>query len=114
MNLYAIYLTLLTVVGLLGCLAFIGGYWWTTRGRWVREEAGRFLMTIVGSIGGLLTILLLNQWLTGNTLWADVFRRPITAIVSTAFVVSLWWPLRLLWLAEDERRRRSTSGPRTG
>lgn len=101
MNLYLWYLTILTVLGLAGCLLFIGGYWWVTKGGWIREEPGQFMMTYTGSVAGLLTIILLNQWL-GD--WG--LRRPVTAVVSLAFVGSLWWPLRLLWLAQRERSKR--------
>lgn len=108
MTTYVVILTILTALGLLGCLTFIAGYWWVTQGSWIREEPGRFLMTNTSSVAGLLLILLLNQWLNDVSLWMDALRRPITMLVSITFVASLWWPLRLLWLAQREKAQAKT------
>lgn len=107
---YSITIVALTILGLIGCLGFVIGYWWVTGGKWIKNEAGQFLMTYAGSVAGLLTILLLNQWLVRSQLWLDSFRRPITLLVSIAFVTSLWWPWRLLWLAQRNRREARSGG----
>ena len=103
---YSITIIALTLLGILGCLTFIAGYWWVTGGKWIKEEPGRFLMTYAGSVSGLLVILLLNQSLRDINIWINVLRQPVTILVAIAFVTSLWWPLRLLWLAQRERKGR--------
>lgn len=98
---YQVLISVVTGVGLAGCMYFVIRYWWRTGGRWVREEAGRFLMVFWGTLGALFALVLCNQWL-GD--WPG--RRAVTVVVFAAFVLETWWPSRLLSIAQKRRRRR--------
>ena len=96
---YRVLLSAVTGVGLIACAAFAVGYWWQTGGRWVRDEAGRFLMAFMGTLGLLFALVLSNQWV-GD--WPG--RRAVTVVVFTLFVGMTWWPLRLLVIAQRQRK----------
>lgn len=96
---YQVLLSVVTGVGLLACTTFVTGYWLATGGRWARDEAGRFLMTFMGTLGALFLLVLTNQWV-GE--WPA--RRGVTVAVFAAFVLMTWWPLRLLLIAQRKRK----------
>lgn len=98
---YQVLISVVTGVGLAGCGYFVVRYWWRTGGRWMADEAGRFLMVFWGTLGALFALVLCNQWL-GD--WPG--RRVVTVVVFSAFVVMTWWPSRLLTIAQKRRVRR--------
>lgn len=85
----------ITGAGIVACVVFIVGYWYVTRGGWFRDEAGRFLMSYAGTVLLLLLIVIVGPF---------PLRRALITITYLAFVLTLWWPLRLLWLAQREKR----------
>lgn len=94
-----IIVTAITLIGFIPCVLFVVGYWWVTRGRWVKDEAGRFLMALMITLGALYGIGLIGVWHDGEWLsWAGI-------VIFVAFIAEMWWPLRLLWVAQRERRR---------
>lgn len=99
---YTLYITVVTAVGLLACATFVAGYWWVTRGGWVREEAGRFMMAFMATLGVLFALVLTGQ-LNNPTVVEWTGRRMAVAAVFTAFVAITWWPLRLLVTAQSRR-----------
>lgn len=101
------YSTVITVVGLTGCLVFVVGYWYKTGGSCWKDEAGRFLMSFIGTVGILFALGLLRPILPAWNGW-----RYISIGTYTAFVLELWWPLRLLFKAQQaaQMRRRLKDG----
>jgi hypothetical protein len=88
--------SIVTGVGLAACLTFVVGYWWRTGRSWFRDEAGRFFMAFMGTLGLLFALVLANQWLDG---WPG--RQAVTLVVFMFFVLLTWWPLRLLYVAQS-------------
>lgn len=103
---YRLLVSIVTGAGFVSCLTFVVGYWWRTGGTWVRDEAGRFLMAIMGTLGALLGLVLGNQWI-GE--WPG--RRVVTVVVFTLFVAVTWWPHRLLYKAQRRRRDGTSEDP---
>lgn len=91
---------LITAVGLVACLTFVIGYWWVTRGRWATEEAGTFLMLFMMDLTALFAVVLFGQYIDAQV------RQGIVLATYAGFVVMTWWPLRLLWIAQRERRNK--------
>lgn len=101
---YRLAISLVTGAGLLACVVFVAGYWTVTRGGWLREEAGRFLMSLSTLLGVLFTYVLLGQARSDDVVeWSP--RRIFALVVYAAFVAVMWWPLRLLWVAQRVQRR---------
>jgi len=86
---------IITGLGIVACLAFISGYWWVTRGAWIHEEPGRFMMAYTGTVLFLLLIVI------GMPL---PLRRYLATVLYAMFVATLWWPLRMLWIAQRDKR----------
>lgn len=88
-------------IGLIPCVVFVVGYWWVTRGAWWRDEAGRFFMLFMGTLGVLFTFVLSGPFSDHGALrtWSSI-------IVFTLFIALTWWPLRLLWIAQRQRTQR--------
>lgn len=95
--------TLVCFIGLLPCLWFIIGYWIVTGGKWVREEAGQFLMAITGTVGGMFAFSIAYSWAAAEWL------RWVSVALFIAFIAEMWWPLRLLWLAQREKATKAQS-----
>lgn len=100
---YRLALSIVTGVGLLACIIFVVGYWLVTRGSWHREEAGRFLIALTSTIGILFVFVLVGQ-LTARDDVPWTFMRIFALIIYVEFVAIMWWPLRLLVLAQREKR----------
>lgn len=98
---YQVLISAVTGIGLAACATFVIRYWWRTGGRWMRDEAGWFMMAYWATLGVLFGLVLSNQWL-GD--WPG--RRPVTVVVFVAFVATTWWPNRLLSIAQKRRRER--------
>lgn len=97
---YRVLVSVVTGVGFASCATFVIGYWWLTRGTWMRDEAGRFLMAFMGTLGTLLALVLVNQWV-GE--WPG--RQVVTVALFTTFVAITWWPHRLLIKAQRRQPR---------
>lgn len=98
---YEISMSIAVSVGIMGCVVFVIGYWWVTRGRWVEDEVGQYFMSSNAVVAALLGIILMNLWFGPE--WPG--RRHVTFTLILAFIVTRWWPLRLLWLAQREKRQ---------
>jgi len=85
----------ITVIGIIGCVVFIAWYWISTRGGWVHEEPGWFFMTYAS------TVLLLLLIVVGVPM---PLRRYVITLLYAMFVATLWWPLRMLWIAQRDKR----------
>lgn len=101
MNWFAVLMIIVTATGLTGCLAFIITYAIRSRGAWMGQEAGRFLMAVYANLGALLAFVLANQ-LFGD--WPG--RRLVTVILFITYCCEAWWPMRLLSHAQEDARRR--------
>lgn len=83
----------LLVVGLAGCLAFMGVYWWGSRG-WHRTPVGRNLMAMAAVLAGMLGLSLLGlAW----TLPAWLFLGGMASLDAV-----MWWRVALLWRAQHD------------
>lgn len=82
---------LLLVVGLAGCLTFIGFYSWGSRG-WHRTPVGRNLMAMAAVLGGMLALSLAGlAWTPPAWLFLG----------GMAFLDAvMWWRVALLWRAQ--------------
>ncbi len=85
----------ITGLGIVGCLTFIAGYWYLTSGAWIREEPGRFLMSYTVTVLVLLVLVIVGPF---------PYRRLFLTFMYAAFVGTLWWPLRLLWVAQRQQK----------
>jgi hypothetical protein len=83
---------LLTVLGIVGCLTFVSTYWIKTRGAWLKNEVGRFLVITYATLGSLFALIMVNRIFDQ---WPG--RQIITITLFTAYVIFSWWPLRLLF-----------------
>lgn len=101
MSWFGILMTVVTATGLAGCLTFVVAYAIRSRGAWMGQEAGRFLMAVYANLGALLALVLANQ-LFGD--WPG--RRPLTVALFVAYCFEAWWPLRLLTKAQEAARER--------
>lgn len=90
--------TVICAIGLIPCLWFVIGYWIVTGGKWIREEAGQFLMSFTSTVGGMFLFSIAYSWTQAEWL------RWVSIALFLAFLAEMWWPLRLLWLAQRERR----------
>jgi hypothetical protein len=103
MTLYEAIITILTALGGLGATWFVIAYWIRTRGAWTKEEPGRFLMCTYMITGALLWLVVANQIFDE---WPG--RQAVTLVIFTAFLVLMWWPLRLLYKVNGKQW---TKGP---
>lgn len=94
-----ILLTVICVIGLAPCLLFVIGYWWVTRGKWYVNEVGRFFMSLTTTLGALYALSLISVWI--ESAWISW----VALLIFVAFIIVMWWPLRLLYVAQRERRR---------
>lgn len=101
MTWFSIVMTAVTASGLAGCLVFVIAYAIRSRGAWIHQEAGRFLMAVYANLGALLALVLANQ-VFGE--WTG--RRLLTATLFVAYCFEAWWPLRLLSKAQEAARAR--------
>lgn len=101
MNWFGVLMTIVTASGLGGCLVFVVAYAIRSRGAWMSQEAGRFLMAVYANLGALLALVLANQ-IFGE--WPG--RRMLTVSLFVAYCIEAWWPLRLLSQAQEDARRR--------
>lgn len=101
MNWFSVLMTVVTASGLAGCLVFVVAYAVRSRGAWMAQEAGRFLMAVYANLGALLAFVLVNQ-VFGD--WPG--RRLVTVVLFAAYCFEAWWPLRLLSRAQEDARRR--------
>lgn len=91
MTFIRLYTTVVTAGGIVGCLYFIVRYWIRTSGRWIRSEAGRFMMFTYMNLCALLILVLL-----GPMLGPSLIRTIISELFYTMLGVFAWWPARLL------------------
>lgn len=93
--------TIITLIGFIPCLWFVIRYWYVTGGKWIRDEAGQFFMSLIGTLAALFGIGLLGVWYTADWMsWAAL-------IIFTAFILEMWWPLRLLRIAQQQKKIRN-------
>lgn len=78
----------LVVVGLAGCLTFIGTYWWLARS-WHHTPVGRNLMAMAFVLAGMLALSLIGLvWMPPAWLF-------LGGMASLDAV--MWWRVVLLW-----------------
>lgn len=102
-----IFAIVLTGIGFLNCMIFCLAYWVRTRGQWIRDEAGQFLMLFFGCLGFVLGLVLANR------IFGEYPGRQILVFVLYfALVMATFWPMRLLWTSrrEKKKRRRNQNG----
>lgn len=89
--------TALSVLGASGCWYFVVAYWWTTRGDWAHNPAGRHVMQFTANLGLLLSLAVAAR------IWPDYpGRQTITLIVFAALVAQIYWRIVLLHRAQHE------------
>ena len=89
---------LVTCTGALGSVWFIVAYQFKTSGKWLGEEAGRFLMADRLVLSSLFLLILANQIFDH---WPG--REFVTILLYMVYCLFAWWPLRLLYKAEEQQ-----------
>ncbi|MFI6228868.1 hypothetical protein ACIBCR_16315 [Micromonospora echinospora] len=74
--------TALAVVGAAACWYFVAVYWWTTRGDWAYNRAGRHVMVFTANLGVLMTLAALAR------VWPDYPGREAVVLVAFASLVA--------------------------
>lgn len=90
-----------SVLGLAASLWFIGWYlWWAGADAW-RNPFGRYLVTRKALLALLFATFILGR--LGPEWWRE-WRRPLMALLVTAFALQTFVPYRLLRMAQDAAR----------
>lgn len=87
----------ISFIALVPCIWFIVGYWIVTGGAWMKQEAGIFLMSFMTILGLLFLIGIIGTW------YQPVWLAPVGMAAFLLLVAQMWWPLRLLIVAQRER-----------
>lgn len=92
----------LTGIGLINCLSFCVAYWIKSKGAWVRDEVGHFMMLFFGCLGFLFALVLSNR------IYGDYKGREILVLILYfTLVLTTFWPIRLLlgkpWRMKKEK-----------
>lgn len=90
-----------TGAGLANCAGFCAAYQLYSGGRWAKDEFGRFMMMFMACMGSLFALVLSSR------LWGDwPGRRAVSIALYVVYVLVTLWPSRLLWLAQNDSRKR--------
>jgi hypothetical protein len=93
-----------SIIGFVGCVAFIAQYWVKAGNEWMKAEAGRFFMGVYSNLAALfLYVIIGNLYPTWEgRIWGWV-------ILYSIFAIEAWWPLRLLVDAQKDAKKKKVS-----
>lgn len=87
--------TAVALLGAAGCWYFVVAYWWTTRGDWMRNPAGRHIQQFTINLGVLFTLIVAAR------LFRDYPGREVVTLVAFgALVLQVWWRVVLMHRAQ--------------